>query len=335
MRTVFLIIFRGLGSALAAIGVAAVAAVAMLGVPLGDVPELPSIAQTVRTVDRSDMPDIARFQARDGTTLGYRHYPPHQPAAPRVAVVVHGSSGSSAAVHALARALAADGVETFAPDIRGHGASGTRGDIGYAGQLEDDIADLLGEVAKARPAVPVTLLGHSSGGGFALRVAAAPVGTRFERVVMISPYLGWDAPTSRPDSGGWAQADVPRFIALALLGRLGLHGADALPTLAFAVPENSAMRQTARYSYRLMRNFATRDFHEDVAAAKAPLALFAGGDDELMFADRYQAAVGPAVPVNVIAGVNHMGVVSAPAAVAAIAGDVATWRGVAVSANTR
>ena len=42
---------------------------------------------------------------------------------------------------ALSQALAGHGVETFAVDMRGHGTSGTRGDIGYVGQLEDDLAD--------------------------------------------------------------------------------------------------------------------------------------------------------------------------------------------------
>jgi len=197
------------------------------------------------------------------------------------------------------------------------------------------MADLLGEVERVRPGVPVTLIGHSAGGGFALRVAATAVGNRFERTVMIAPYLGWDAPTNRPDSGGWARADVPRVMALMVLGRLGFHGADALPALAFAVPADAAPRlRTPRYSYRLMRNFATGDFRADIAAARTPLALFAGSDDEMMLSDRYQDAVGATVPVRVIAGVNHIAVVSAPEAVAVIAADVATWRGAAVSANT-
>jgi pimeloyl-ACP methyl ester carboxylesterase len=180
----------------------------------------------------------------------------------------------------------------------------------------------------------VTLLGHSSGGAFALRVAASPVGNGFERTVMIAPYLGWDAPTTRPDSGGWARADVPRVVALMVLGRLGFHGADALPALAFAVHADAAPRfLTPRYSYRLMRNFATGDFRADIRAARTPLALVAAGDDELMVSERYQAAVGPAVPVRVIAGVNHMAVVSAPEAVSAIAADVVSYRGgAAVSA---
>jgi len=327
-------VFKVLRWALAIVGLAAAALVAMLAVPLADVPELASIARTVRAVDHSDMPEVDRFQARDGTTLGYRHYPAHQPAAPRVAVLVHGSAGSSnGSIHALARALASAGVETFAPDIRGHGTSGTRGDIGYPGQLEDDMADLLIEVARIRPGAPVTLLGYSAGGGFVLRVAASPLGAAFERAVMIAPYLGWDAPTNRPDSGGWARADLPRVAALVLLGRFGWHGADALPALAFAVPGDAAKRVTPRYSYRLMRNFATGDFRADIAAAKAPLALFAGGDDELMLSDRYQDAVGATVPVRVIPGVNHIAVVSAPDAVAAIAADVATWRGAAAAVS--
>jgi alpha-beta hydrolase superfamily lysophospholipase len=323
--TVFLFGFNMAYWALTTAGVAAVGLGVMLMVPLKGMPELESISRTARAVEYSDLPAVDRFQARDGTTLGYRHYPAQQPAVPRVAVLVHGSSGSSISVHALARGLAAAGVETFAPDIRGHGVSGTRGDIGYIGQLEDDMADFFSEIHKTRPGMPLTLLGHSSGGGFALRVAASPIGAQLERTIMIAPYLGYDAPTSRANSGGWAQADVPRFIALALLGKLGFHGADALPTLTFAVPPDSTMLQTGRYSYRLMRNFATRNFREDIMAAKRPLALIAAGDDELMLSDQYPAAVGPTVPVRVIPGVNHMAVLSAPEAVAAIAGDVASY----------
>ena len=94
---------------------------------------------------------VDRFQARDGTELGFRHYPASAPATGQIAILVHGSSGSSGAVHALSKALAERGVETYAPDIRGHGESGIRGDIGYLGQLEDDIADFVAEIRKAMP----------------------------------------------------------------------------------------------------------------------------------------------------------------------------------------
>ena len=104
---------------------------AMIATPLARLPELTSISQAARAVDRSTMPPLQRFSARDGTELAYRHYPARGPASGKIAILVHGSSGSSSAVHALADALAARGVETYAPDIRGHGGSGTRGDIAY------------------------------------------------------------------------------------------------------------------------------------------------------------------------------------------------------------
>jgi alpha-beta hydrolase superfamily lysophospholipase len=296
----------------------------MVATPMPKLQPLASVAETARTVDRSTMPGVERFQARDGTWLAYRHYPPRGVIAGHVAVLVHGSSGSSASIHALADALAAHGVETFAPDIRGHGGSGTRGDVAYLGQLEDDLADF---VAHIRKTTPLTLLGHSAGGGFALRIAASPIQNLFERTILLAPYLGYKAPTNRPNSGGWASADIPRFIGLAILRRVGIDCCEQLPVLAFAVPLNSQMILTSAYSDRLMRNFANHvDFHGDLAAATKPLTIFSGADDELMVADKYAEAVQgivPAVNVKLIAGVNHMGIVSDPAAVSAIADDVA------------
>jgi alpha-beta hydrolase superfamily lysophospholipase len=308
----------------ATIGVVALLLAALVATPVRRPPELISISNTARAVDRSDMPGVDRFHARDGTELAYRHYPAHAPVTGQIAVVVHGSSGSSIAVHALAKGLAERGVETYAPDIRGHGASGTRGDIVYLGQLEDDLADFVTEIRKASAAAPLTLIGHSSGGGFALRVAGSPIQNLFVRTVLLAPYLGYDAPSSRQDAGGWASPDIPRFIGLSVLHRLGIACCESLPTIAFAVGPNTSPILASTYSYRLMRNFgASRDYREDLAAAGKPVAVFAGAVDELMFSDKYRDAVGQRAPVKLIDGVNHMGIVSDPAAVSAIADDVA------------
>ena len=299
---------------------------AMLATPLARLPELSSISQAAHAVDRSTMPALERFSARDGTELAFRHYPARGPASDKIAILVHGSSGSSVAVHGLADALAARGVETYAPDIRGHGGSGTRGDIGYLGQLENDLEDLVAVVRKTSPNQPLTLLGHSAGGGFALRVASSPIQHLFARTVLLAPYLGYDAPTNRPGSGGWASADIPRFLALAALHRIGIICCEALPTLAFAVPPNSERILAATYTYRLMRNFATRGYRDDFAAATRPIALISGADDELIIADKYADAVHAVVPsgeVKLIDGVDHMGIVGNPRAVAAVAENVA------------
>jgi len=312
--------------ALCLVGLAALVLAAMIATPLTPLPELHSVSETAKAVDRSTMPPLDHFSARDGTILTYRHYAARGPVAGPIAILVHGSSGSSPAVHGLADALAAHGIETFAPDIRGHGGSGNRGDIGYVGQLEDDMADFVALVRRTNPDAPITLLGHSAGGGFALRLASSPIQNLFARTVLLAPYLGYDAPTNRPDSGGWAHADVPRFLALAMLHRIGIDCCEQLPTLAFAVPANSSAILASTYSYRLMRNFATRGYKADFAATTRPVTLFAGADDELMLSDKYADAVhavAPKVDVKLIEGVNHMSILSDPRAVSAIADDVA------------
>jgi alpha-beta hydrolase superfamily lysophospholipase len=318
--------FKAVVWGLAVAGFAGVALAGMIAWPLRQPAELASISDARKLIDFSSLPAIERFQGRDGSDLAYRHYSMAAPATDHIAIVVHGSSGSSrGAIHMLSQALAARGVETYAVDIRGHGASGTRGDIRYLGQLEDDLADLVGELRKVHPAAPLTLIGHSSGGGFALRVAGSPIQNLFARTVLLAPYLGYDAPSTRPDAGGWASPDIPRFIALSVLRGVGIVFAESLPTVAFAVPPDSAKALTASYSYRLMRNFGpSMDFRKDLAAATKPVAIFSGAADELMLSGKYQQAVGSRATVRIIDGVNHMGIVGDPAAVSIIADDVAT-----------
>src|SRR5437763_5155082 len=249
--------FSAVKWALSAVGAVALLVVALIATPMPRLPELKSISAARGTIDLSSLPGIERFQGRDGTWLGFRHYAAKGAATGRVAIVVHGSSGSSGGtIHALSQALSTRGVETYAIDIRGHGASGTRGDIGYAGQLEDDLADFVAVLRKTVPSAPLTLVGHSSGGGFALRVAGSPIQNLFERTVMLAPYLGYDAPSTRPDSGGWAKADIPRIIGLSVLHSMGITCCEALPVLALAVPPNSEKALVGTYTDRLMRNFA-------------------------------------------------------------------------------
>jgi alpha-beta hydrolase superfamily lysophospholipase len=312
---------------LSSVGVLALVLLALLATPLQPVPELQSISRARASVDFSSLPAIERFQGRDGTWLGFRHYGAGGAPTGRVAIVIHGSSGSSGgSIHALSQALAAHGVETFAVDMRGHGTSGTRGDIGYVGQLEDDLADFVAVLRKTVPSSPLTLVGHSSGGGFALRVAGSPIQNLFERFVLLAPYLGYDAPSTRPGSGGWARADIPRIIGLLALRNLGITCCEALPVLALAVPPNSEKTLVSTYTDRLMRNFAVGgDFRRDLAAATKPLTIISGADDELMFSDKYaEATRGAKVAVEVLDGINHMGIVAAPKAVSIIAEDVAT-----------
>ena len=217
---------------------------------------------------------------------------------------------------------AAFGFVAVAVDTRGHGASGSRGDIAYVGQLEDDLADLVAHLRVDYASARLTLVGHSSGGGFALRVAAAPVGANFDRFVLLAPYLGYRAPTNRPAEGPglWASPDIPRIVALMLLTRLGIDWAQSLPAIAFANRPEAAMATVSRYSFRLMIDYGPpQDWQGALRAAAGKVELIGGRDDALMDAEAYQRAVAPlGVRVTLLPGVDHMGIVYMPAALAAI-----------------
>ncbi len=322
-------VLNGLKWALCAVGGVALILAAMIATPLERPPEMRSVSDSAKGIDWSTLPPLERFQARDGTWIGFRHYAANGPATGRGAIFIHGSSGSSGTVnHALTHAIASRGVETWALDIRGHGGSGTRGDIGYVGQLEDDLVDFVAEVRKTAPELPLTLIGHSAGAGFSLRIAATPImQDMFVRTVLLAPYLGYDAPTNKPHAGGWANVDLPRFFALATLRKLGIDCCSQLPVLALAVPATSAKYLVSTYSDRLTRNFATRGYRIDLPATTRPVTIFGGAEDEMMISDKYAEvvqAIKPSVDVKIIDGINHMGIVTNPKAISVIADDVAT-----------
>jgi hypothetical protein len=102
--------------------------------------ELTSVSDPMRHIDFSDLPPLQQFKARDGQALSYRQYPG---TGPGVVVLIHGSSGESSGMHAVAKTLSAIGDTVYAPDLRGHGHDGNPGDIGYIGQVDDDLVDFV------------------------------------------------------------------------------------------------------------------------------------------------------------------------------------------------
>jgi pimeloyl-ACP methyl ester carboxylesterase len=291
-------------------------------------PRMPSVELVAAEAERREpLPRLQRFPTRDGGTLAYRAYKPaHRASGSSIAILVHGSTGSSADMNILGNALAAAGATAFAPDIRGHGNSGRRGDIDYIGQLEDDLADLIKVVRREDPAAAIVLVGHSSGGGFVLRVAGGPQGKLFARFVLLAPYLGESAATTRPASGGWVTAAVPRIVGLSILNGVGVTAFNGLPTLAFATPMGHPART---WSFRLMQNFAppglTRFSRDPILAAarRAPgqIQVLVGEKDESMIAQAYAGAFAgleSKVSVSIIPDIGHMGVVSDNRAIPAV-----------------
>lgn len=110
---------------------------------------LASVTNPFATMDYSGLPAIERYQARDGAKLSFRRYPA---GGQQIAILIHGSAGSSSDMHALAQALQRIGVTVYVPDMRGHGANQPHGDISYVGQFDDDMADFLSLIKPKYPA---------------------------------------------------------------------------------------------------------------------------------------------------------------------------------------
>jgi alpha-beta hydrolase superfamily lysophospholipase len=281
-------------------------------------PPLASVYDNVRRMDVHDAPPLLRYTARDGAALAYRAYPA---TGDRVAVLVHGSTGSSLGMHLLARRLAAAGITAYALDMRGHGASGRRGDIDYIGQLDDDVADFVAAIKPRHPDARLALIGFSAGGGFTARFAGGAYGDLFDRYILLAPYLGPAAPTNQPGNGGWAVPYWPRIVAIAALNQAGVHWFDGLPVVAYAKrPDPDAPLPT--YSWRLSANFrADTDYLGDFRRAGKPVTVIVGAADDEMIADRYEPAITAVrfdVVVTVLPGLGHIDMTAAPAALDAV-----------------
>ena len=270
-----------------------------------------------RQVDLTDLPALSRYTARDGTRLAYRAYPG---GAEQVAVLVHGTATESSVMNAAAKALQAARATVYAPDLRGHGSSGRRGDIDYIGQLDDDLADLMATIRPEHAHATMTLIGFSGGGAFTIRIAGGPYGGLFDRYIAIAPAIVYPSPVARPNAGGWATPYLPRIVGLIILNRIGIHWFDGLDAIVFAIPPGS-QNLTGVYSFRLAMNLGSSDYFGALERTKKPMALIAGGDDDQFYADRYAALLQPAksdLTVELVPGLDHVDMLMKPAALAAL-----------------
>ena len=297
---------------------AVIAACAIVFGGPGNPPPMRSLNDPFKGIHYADLPSPNYFVARDGTRLTFYAYPAAPGTLRGSVVLVHGSSGKGSGMHVVAKAFAADGYAAYALDIRGHGDSGNKGQIAYVGQLEDDLEDF---IINVKPPHPTTLVGFSSGGGFALRFAGSARQQLFSNYLLLSPFLGSDAPTYRPNSGGWVSVGIPRWVAINVINAVGVRLFNNLPVIRFALNNEDKVRLTPQYSYSLAENFMPkRDYRANIRAVEQPMSLVAGTDDEAFYADKFAMvfkADGKEVPVTLVPGVGHIAVTLDPVAVQA------------------
>ena len=255
-------------------------------------------------------------QMRDGYPLPVRLY--GAPEAENLIVLVHGSGWHGMQFHSLANQLSEHGWVAV-PDLRGHGVTPERrGDVDHIGQLEEDLADLIDQLRQGGQAV--TLIGHSSGGGLVVRMAGGPYRGQMDKAVLLAPFLQHDAPTMRPNSGGWTLPLTRRLIGLSMLNGVSISRLNHLTAIQFAMPQvvlDGPLGHTATtaYSFRLNVSYAPRrDYLSDIAKLP-PFLLIAGKEDEAFKADAFEPVLSQASEkgtYHLIHDVGHLDIVNAP-----------------------
>ncbi|MCJ0765710.1 alpha/beta hydrolase [Variovorax terrae] len=149
------------------------------------------LLDTADSSPRAGRASLTTFTASDGENLAQYDWPLAAAVAPRGAVLlVHGLGEHAGRYEAVARRLNDWGFAVRGYDQYGHGESGgARGTLPGDARLLDDLADMVDSLrARAGPATPLILLGHSMGGlvvGRFVSLNLRPV----DGLVMSSPAL--------------------------------------------------------------------------------------------------------------------------------------------------
>jgi len=273
-----------------------------------------SLAFSELLFEYENLPPLDKFKARDNAILSYRYYPSQSNT---IIILLHGSGWHSRYLLPLAAFLSSEGLaRVFTPDLRGHGYTPERrGDVEYVDQFEDDLADFIVFLLKDNSNAFLILGGHSSGGGLAIRFAGSRYGNLVDAYFLLSPFLKYNAPTMRLNSGGWANPYKKRIIGLTMLNNLAIHSFDYLPAIEFNMPnEVCDGTETLIYSHRLNTAYAPHSYKNDLAAIKQPLLVVAGTADEAFWADRFEPVIKKytEATVKLLPDVTHIGLIVGP-----------------------
>jgi non-heme chloroperoxidase len=250
------------------------------------------------------------FTTRDGTALFYKDWGTGRPV-----VFSHGWPLSADAWDAQMLHLARNGFRCIAHDRRGHG----RSTQSWAGNDMDTYADDLVQLIEALDLSGVMLVGHSTGGGEAARVAARLGTARVSRVVLVSAV----APimiqsVSNPDGVPLAVFDGIR--AAVLQDRAQLYH-DFTTVFFGANRERHAVTQGMRDSfwlqgmmgglqnqYECIKAFSQTDFTDDLRRLEMPVLVIQGDDDQVVpFAatGKLSATIAPHATLKIYQGGAH------------------------------
>ncbi len=256
--------------------------------------------------DLHGLPLLQKFQARDKQWLSYRIYPSSN--TKRALILLHGSSYHGAYLNEFAQYFSNHSLGTvYVPNVRGHFGSGNhRGDCEYIGQLEDDLIDLINYFNLKDK--EIYLIGHSSGGGLAIRFAGSPYASLIKGFVLLSPVI-LTAPTMRQGTaGGWAQPHTATILLLSTLNACGITWFNHWSAITFNKPSVYCDgTETLTYSFNLNSSYHPRiPYQPDIAALKGKYLLLVGSLDEANDPAQFKNVMPDKNTIYVLDAVHHL-----------------------------
>ena len=266
------------------------------------------------------MSTLATIPARDGESLAVRHWVAAGEAKATL-LIIHGLGEHGGRYERAAGLLAASGLDTWALDLRGFGASGGR--RAYVERLDvwlDDIADRL--TALRALGRPVVLLGHSMGGLVVARYAETDR-PQPDLLVLSAPALAGNVPA-------WKQAlaRVLGRLAPTIAVKNGFDGSilsrDPAVGADYVADPLNVHSTTARLGAVLLD--AQAPTIADLGRIHVPTLVVHGGADHLVpTASSEVFACRPGMERRVFAGLAHE-TFNEPEG-PQVVGEVATWIG--------
>jgi acylglycerol lipase len=186
--------------------------------------------------------------ARDGTNLLVRHWPVASGEPWASMLLVHGLAEHSGRYEHVGTWLAEAGIDTYAYDQRGFGASGgPRASVDRWSQLHDDLEERIVGIRSIAPARPLLLFGHSLGGlvslGYVLDGRAWP-----DLLVLSAPAIGATIPLWQRALVGTLRRVTPGLLLSNRLDTAVLAGDPEVGTRYLADPLNQH-KSTVRFAH--------------------------------------------------------------------------------------
>lgn len=151
------------------------------------------------------------------------------------------------------------------------------------------------------------MLGHSSGGGLAIRIAGGSYAKYFQGYVLLAPAIPSTSTMRKNEE--WANVSLFKSISLSILNGFGVTRFNHTPVIRFNMPkEFQNGTETLSYTFNLNTSYHPRlpnGYKNDIIGLKNRYILVIGEEDELMNPHAYQEILNKEC-IEIVSGEKHL-----------------------------